>query len=213
MTDHPVQTLVRYRLEQAQAALRQARLLADAREWGGAVNRGYYAMFYAALALLVSKGLGSSKHSGVLALVDREFVKPGILPTAHSRAFRRAFGARQKSNGVDGGIVNIQPVTELVQLPGDAGVAHSHLTQADESSHDEDAGANGHRRVQNGGQHDCPVLGECVWWIPPSPTALCDRKLRSQSLRLLGVSRKTKSAGNRSLFLRNCSFSLLVVTP
>ncbi|MBM4353228.1 MAG: hypothetical protein FJ109_05430 [Deltaproteobacteria bacterium] len=44
MTDLPVQALVKYRLEQAAAALRQARLLADATEWSGTVNRGYSAV-------------------------------------------------------------------------------------------------------------------------------------------------------------------------
>jgi uncharacterized protein (UPF0332 family) len=107
MTNDPVRALVEYRLEQGQAALRQARLLADSSEWSGAVNRGYYAMFYGALALLVSKGLGSSKHSGVLALVDREFVHPGVLPKEQSQAFRRAFGARQQSDYVE-----FRPATE-----------------------------------------------------------------------------------------------------
>ncbi|MBI3392392.1 MAG: HEPN domain-containing protein, partial [Nitrospirae bacterium] len=69
--------LIRYRLEQADHTLHQAELLAEAAEWDGVVNRAYYAMFYAALALLLTKGMGSSKHAGVLALVDREFVRPG----------------------------------------------------------------------------------------------------------------------------------------
>ena len=51
--------LVRYRLEQADHTLHQAALLAEAEEWNGVVNRAYYAMFYAALALLLTKGLGS----------------------------------------------------------------------------------------------------------------------------------------------------------
>jgi uncharacterized protein (UPF0332 family) len=39
-----------------------------------AVSRAYYAMFYAALALLTSLGKGASKHSGALALFDQLFV-------------------------------------------------------------------------------------------------------------------------------------------
>lgn len=72
--------LVRYRLEQAVETLREASLLLDQSAWRGAQNRAYYAMFYAVLALLATRQLGSSKHSGVLGLFDREFVKPGLLP-------------------------------------------------------------------------------------------------------------------------------------
>lgn len=62
------------------------------------VNRAYYAMFYAALALLLSKGLGAGKHSGVLALVDREFVRTGLLAREMSAAFRDAFNQRQRAD-------------------------------------------------------------------------------------------------------------------
>jgi uncharacterized protein (UPF0332 family) len=61
----------------------------------GAINRAYYAMFYALLALLATKQLGASKHSGALALLDREFVKPGLFSTDLSRALWLAFDRRQ----------------------------------------------------------------------------------------------------------------------
>ncbi len=96
MTSPESQALIAYRLEQSRSALRQARLLLDAGEPSGAVNRGYYAMFYSALALLLSKGLGSGKHSGVLALVDREFVRLGLMAPEMSAALRDAFNQRQR---------------------------------------------------------------------------------------------------------------------
>lgn len=87
--------LIRYRLEQADESLREAGLLARAGAYRGAVNRAYYAMFYAALALLTSRQLSASKHSQVIATFDREFVKPGLLPKALSRSFHLAFERRQ----------------------------------------------------------------------------------------------------------------------
>lgn len=90
--------LVRYRLEQADHALRQAEILAQHGEWSGVVNRAYYAMFYAALALLLTKDLGASKHSGVLALMDREFVRTGEIPAEISMMLRDAFNQRQKAD-------------------------------------------------------------------------------------------------------------------
>jgi uncharacterized protein (UPF0332 family) len=96
MNDPERGALILYRLEQARSTLRQSEILANADEWSGVVNRAYYAMFYAALALLLTKDLGTSKHTGVLALIDREFVKPGLLPKEMSRVLRAAFNARQK---------------------------------------------------------------------------------------------------------------------
>ena len=52
MKKEEIATLVKYRLEQAQIALADARFLLDGnRSPQSIVNRSYYAMFYAALAL------------------------------------------------------------------------------------------------------------------------------------------------------------------
>jgi uncharacterized protein (UPF0332 family) len=52
-------------------------------------------MFYALLALLATKKLGTSKHSSALSLFDREFVKPGYFPRDLSRSLRLALNLRQ----------------------------------------------------------------------------------------------------------------------
>jgi uncharacterized protein (UPF0332 family) len=53
-------------------------------------------MFYCALGLLASRKLGSSKHSGVLSLFSRHFVKTGLFSTKAARHLREAFELRQK---------------------------------------------------------------------------------------------------------------------
>jgi len=40
----------------------------------------------------------TSKHSGVLAFFDREFVKTGVFPKELSRSFHRAFESRQTND-------------------------------------------------------------------------------------------------------------------
>ena len=91
--------LVKYRLEMAKATLRDMRLLW---EQGGSVwsvlNRAYYAMFYATLALLASIGKGASKHAGVIALFDGHFVKPGLLRQELSKWLHNAFSLRQAAD-------------------------------------------------------------------------------------------------------------------
>lgn len=98
MKSEHLEALVRYRLEQARETLREAKILLDESALRGAINRSYYAMFYALLALLATKQLGTSKHSSALGLFDREFVKTGLFPRELSRSLRLAFNLRQRQD-------------------------------------------------------------------------------------------------------------------
>ena len=97
-SDERLRALVTLRMQQAGETLHEARILNAEHADRGAVNRAYYAMFYAVLAVLATKGLGSSKHSGAISLFDREFVKPGDLPKELSRSLHMAFEHRQQAD-------------------------------------------------------------------------------------------------------------------
>ncbi len=62
------------------------------------VTRAYYAMFYAASALLASEGITRSKHSGVLAAFGERFAKPGLIEADYAKALGHAFDARLDSD-------------------------------------------------------------------------------------------------------------------
>lgn len=99
MKDADVRTLVRHRLEQAKTALNDAKFLSDGqRSPQSIVNRAYYAMFYAVLALLQQIGQVPSRHVGMISLFDREFVAKGAFPRELSRQLHRAFELRQASD-------------------------------------------------------------------------------------------------------------------
>jgi len=97
MTDN-IQALVTYRLEQANESLEAARILLDKNLIRPSVNRAYYAMFYAVLALLAQGKKETSKHSGAIALFDKDFVKQGIFEKDYSRWLHDAFDLRQRSD-------------------------------------------------------------------------------------------------------------------
>jgi uncharacterized protein (UPF0332 family) len=97
MTEN-IKALVTYRLEQADESLEAARILLDKGLIGPSVNRAYYTMFYAVLALLVPRKQETSKHSGAIALFDRDFVKQGIFKKDFSRWLHDAFDLRQRSD-------------------------------------------------------------------------------------------------------------------
>jgi uncharacterized protein (UPF0332 family) len=90
-----MRSLLKYRIEQSHDTLREAQVLLEASALRGVVNRAYYAMFYVVLALLATRQLGTSKHSAIISLFDREFVKPGALDRNLSRALHLAFDRRQ----------------------------------------------------------------------------------------------------------------------
>ena len=62
------------------------------------MNRTYYAMFYAVLALLVYEPYSSSKHSGVLSYFNRRFIKEGIFDESLGRTINTAFELRQRGD-------------------------------------------------------------------------------------------------------------------
>src|SRR3990172_115641 len=94
--------LIRYRMERARQTLNTAQILREQNaDTASIVNRAYYAMFYAALALLATIGEETSKHSGVMALFDRHFVKTGILPKEMGKFLHTAFDARQTGDYED----------------------------------------------------------------------------------------------------------------
>ena len=90
--------LIQLRLTQASETLHESQVLIEQNSPRGAINRAYYAMFYALQALALQKQQPVSKHTGILSFFDREFVKTGIFEPSFSRAIHAAFEQRQKSD-------------------------------------------------------------------------------------------------------------------
>lgn len=91
----------KYRRERAKEALEEAEIMLDNNKLNAAVNRMYYAIFYEVLALLLTKGLSSSKHSGVRSLFNKEFVKPGYISEEYGDFYNRMSGFRQRGDYED----------------------------------------------------------------------------------------------------------------
>jgi len=111
--------LIQYRLEQAGSALNDARtLLESSGSAGGVINRSYYAMFYAVLALLQNIGEVPRKHSGVISLFDREFYKTGLFPKQLSKDLHKAFDLRQQSDCRDLIMIDREVAEEVLRSAG-----------------------------------------------------------------------------------------------
>ena len=85
-------------LSKAEQFIRSAQLLRQHGDFASAASRLYYAMFYCAEALLLSKGLSYSRHGSVIAAFGQHFVKTGILPAEMHQWLRDAFDKRQTAD-------------------------------------------------------------------------------------------------------------------
>lgn len=89
---------VRYRAARARETLDSAKLLLDDGRLHDTVNRLYYACFYAVSALLLTDDLSSSKHAGIQALFNRNWINTGRLPGRVGHFYHLLFDRRQKGD-------------------------------------------------------------------------------------------------------------------
>jgi uncharacterized protein (UPF0332 family) len=93
------------RRDQIKAYLRAARRALEAAAsnlehgfYDTAINRAYYAIFYAASGLLWTQGISRSKHAGVIAAFRQYFVRPGIIEIEYSDLYGAAMESRISSD-------------------------------------------------------------------------------------------------------------------
>ena len=86
-------------LRRARTSLQAAETLTERGLYEDAVSRAYYAMFYAANALLVRDGLDvGGKHSAVVSAFGREYAKTGRVDPRYHRQLIQGFEWRQKAD-------------------------------------------------------------------------------------------------------------------
>jgi uncharacterized protein (UPF0332 family) len=114
-----INTLIKHRLDQAQTALDDAKFLCEGKRSSQSIlNRAYYAMFYAALALLQKIGKVPSKHTGVISLFDTEFVIKGIFTKELSKNFHKLFEMRQVSDYKTSDETTAEQVEDAIKRAG-----------------------------------------------------------------------------------------------
>jgi uncharacterized protein (UPF0332 family) len=82
-------------LAKARHALEVAWKLRGGGELADAAGKAYYAMFYAAQALLRAQGIEVVKHSAVASMLGRHFAKTGRLDPKFHRMFINARRVRE----------------------------------------------------------------------------------------------------------------------
>ena len=83
------------------------------------VNRSYYAIFYAVLALLATVDVEPSKHSGMVARFDEMFVRQGVFPKEMSKILHHAFDMRQAGDYQKSDVIGMEQALQVLNSAED----------------------------------------------------------------------------------------------
>ena len=96
-----VKELSKYRYEMSVEAINDAKIMYENGRYKNALNRAYYAIFHAMRSVNALAGFDSSKHSGVIAFFNQNYVKTEIFSKELSKMIRLASENREKADYLD----------------------------------------------------------------------------------------------------------------
>ena len=114
ITQEKRSAVIGYWFEKAEESMTSARREFEADSLSFAMNRLYYAAFYAVSALLMAHKLSFRKHSGVRAAFHQQFIKTGLLERKWGRLYDQLFEDRQEGDYVV--FISFEPTYVKTQL-------------------------------------------------------------------------------------------------
>jgi uncharacterized protein (UPF0332 family) len=96
--DEKTRELIKVRLEKAEEDIETAVELLSFRRYRAAVNRSYYALFSITTAVLLTKKLERSKHTGLEAAFNQHFIKAEIFEIEYGKIFNYVRQKREESD-------------------------------------------------------------------------------------------------------------------
>ena len=97
MDNKEIETLSKYRLDQAKENLEEAEALFNISKYKGANNRAYYSIFHAIKAILALEQTDFKKHSSVIAYFNKEYISKNIFSRELGKKVSEARFFREKS--------------------------------------------------------------------------------------------------------------------
>lgn len=98
LTEEIKTALVAYRLERAKDTVQEAVDMLEKDHYNAAVNRLYYACYYAVSALLVKNNIQAHTHSGVKQMFGMSFIINGKLPRTYNITYTELFDKRHSGD-------------------------------------------------------------------------------------------------------------------
>lgn len=106
--------LIPLRMEKARSKIKIAKHLFDLGEFDGAVSPAYYAIFHAARAALITKGLNPTTHKGVKSMFALHFVKPCLVKKEYQEILVDAKELREDSDYEERVIITQEKAEKVV---------------------------------------------------------------------------------------------------
>ena len=97
-TDEERKLLVAYRIQRARETLAEVDLLMKDGFFNAAVNRLYYACYYAVIALLIKHNIAAQTHQGVKQMFSLHFVANNKIDRQYSVFYGRLFNDRMSGD-------------------------------------------------------------------------------------------------------------------
>jgi len=98
MTEYNPDDYSNYRIQKAKETIGEVENHILNEFWNTAINRMYYACFYAVSALLVKHGIETSSHKGIRQLFGKMFVKTGKFDKELAKHYTDLFEKRHKGD-------------------------------------------------------------------------------------------------------------------
>ena len=98
LDDESRKALVDYRIERAYATMKEAAVMMEKEFYNAAVNRLYYACYYATEALLLKHRIEAKSHAGVKAMLGLHFVSKGLVPVSIGKILSTLYEKRQSGD-------------------------------------------------------------------------------------------------------------------
>ena len=98
MKEYHQDDYINYRLSKAKETISEVETLIKNKYWNTAINRMYYACFYAVGALLVKHGIETTSHSGSRLKFGQLFVHTGKISKELGKHFTELFEKRHKGD-------------------------------------------------------------------------------------------------------------------
>src|SRR5436309_8406090 len=92
---------VQYKLGRAKKSLQISENLLRDEFYEDAINRIYYAVYYAVSALLYTRKLYPKTHRGMKSLFNKEFIQTGLIDKSHEDFYSRIFAKRFEADYED----------------------------------------------------------------------------------------------------------------
>lgn len=104
-----------YRLARAKEEYETAVILFDTGHYRAANNRAYYSIFHAMRAVLAFDGYDSKKHSGIIAVFRKDYIKTAVFDISLSDIIGTASEIRNASDYDDMFITDKAETAEQIQ--------------------------------------------------------------------------------------------------